>query len=59
MDRKYLEESRLWVKEELERCIRFWLEHGMDEQLAKDFRCVFRLKADTADELAEILRSQI
>ena len=36
-----------------------WLEHGMDEQLAKDFRCVFRLKADTADELAEILRSQI
>lgn len=36
-----------------------WLESGMDEQLAKDFRRIFRLKADTADELAEILRSQI
>ena len=36
-----------------------WLESGMDEQLAKDFRRIFRLKADTADGLAEILRSQI
>ena len=32
-----------------------WLESGMDEQLAKDFRRIFRLKADTADELADIL----
>ena len=36
-----------------------WLENGMDEQLAKDFRRIFRLKADTADELAEVLRSQL
>ncbi len=36
-----------------------WLESGMDEQLARDFRRIFRLKADTADELAEILRSQL
>ena len=36
-----------------------WLESGMDEQLAKDFRRIFRLKADTADELADILRSQL
>ena len=36
-----------------------WLESGMDEQLAKDFRRIFRLKADTADELADILKSQL
>ncbi len=36
-----------------------WLESGMDEQLAKDFRRIFRLKADTADEIAAILRSQL
>ena len=36
-----------------------WLESGMDEQLARDFRRIFRLKADAADEIAAILRSQL
>ncbi len=36
-----------------------WLECGMDEKKAKEFRRIFKLKADTADEIAKILKSQL
>ena len=30
MDREKLRRSRTWIREELDRCVRFWLENGMD-----------------------------
>ena len=33
MDRTKLAESRRWVREELDRCVNFWLENGMDGEL--------------------------
>lgn len=31
-----------WVKEELERCVRFWLEHGMDSEFGGVLTCLDR-----------------
>ena len=30
MDRAKLAESRKWIQEELDRCVSFWLNNGMD-----------------------------
>ena len=27
-----LKSAQSWVREELERCVRFWLDHGMDRE---------------------------
>ena len=31
MDHNKLLQARKWVRDELERCITYWLEHGMDK----------------------------
>lgn len=36
-----------------------WLDSGMNEQKALEFRRIFKLKADTADDIARILQSQV
>ena len=30
MDQNRLREARVWIREELDRCVKFWLENGMD-----------------------------
>ncbi len=30
MDRAKLADSRKWIQAELDRCVRFWLDNGMD-----------------------------
>ena len=42
MDRKKLFESRLWIREELERCINFWLKNGMDSEYGGVYTCLDR-----------------
>ena len=32
MDRVKMEQTRQWVRDELDRCAAFWLEHGMDRE---------------------------
>ena len=36
-----------------------WLDDGMPEEKARAFRQIFRLKADKADDIARILKSQL
>ena len=31
MNKEYLIETQKWVREELERCVSFWLKNGMDD----------------------------
>lgn len=42
MDRKKLFESRLWIREELERCINFWLKNGIDREYGGVYTCLDR-----------------
>ena len=42
MDRKRLKEAQKWVREELERCTAFWLEHGMDKENGGVYTCLDR-----------------
>ena len=42
MDRARLERSRQWLREELDRCVAFWLEHGMDRENGGVYTCLDR-----------------
>lgn len=42
MDRAKLAEAHSWVKEELDRCSRFWLEHGIDRVNGGVYTCLDR-----------------
>ena len=42
MNREYLVETQKWVKEELERCVNFWLKNGMDEVNGGVYTCLDR-----------------
>ena len=41
MDQKFTDAHK-WVKEELERCIDFWLKNGMDEEYGGVITCLDR-----------------
>ena len=36
-----------------------WLNDGMQEEKAQEFRRIFKIKADSADDIAAILKSQM
>jgi N-acylglucosamine 2-epimerase len=42
MDRKKLQDAQSWVKSELERSARFWLDHGMDKEHGGVYTCLDR-----------------
>lgn len=42
MDRSRLHESRQWIREELDRCIAFWLRNGMDKEHGGVYTCLDR-----------------
>ena len=42
MNREYLLETQKWVKEELDRCVNFWLKNGMDEVNGGVYTCLDR-----------------
>ena len=42
MNKEYLIETQKWVKEELERCVSFWLKNGMDEVNGGVYTCLDR-----------------
>ena len=42
MEREKLLESRRWVREELDRCVAFWLKHGMDPVNGGVYTCLDR-----------------
>lgn len=42
MDKQYLRQTRYWVREELERCINFWLKNGMDHEHGGIYTCLDR-----------------
>jgi N-acylglucosamine 2-epimerase len=42
MDRNKLQETQVWIRDELERCVRFWLEHGIDHKHGGVYTCLDR-----------------
>ena len=40
--RQYLAETHKWTQEELDRCLRFWLNHGVDRQHGGMYTCLDR-----------------
>ena len=42
MDKARLQGHQKWIKEELERCVGFWLEHGMDGENGGVYTCLDR-----------------
>ena len=42
MDRQKLQNAQSWVKSELERSARFWLDHGMDREHGGVYTCLDR-----------------
>ena len=42
MNREYLIETQKWVKEELDRCVNFWLKNGMDKVNGGVYTCLDR-----------------
>ena len=42
MDREKLLESRAWIREELDRCVAFWLKNGMDPVNGGVYTCLDR-----------------
>ncbi len=42
MDRVKMEQTRQWVRDELDRCAAFWLEHGMDREHGGVYTCLDR-----------------
>ena len=42
MDKTKLNEARQWIREELDRCQRFWLDNGMDEVNGGVYTCLDR-----------------
>ena len=42
MDQNRLREARVWIREELDRCVKFWLENGMDSVNGGVYTCLDR-----------------
>lgn len=42
MDREKLLDSRKWIQEELDRCVNFWLNNGMDKEHGGVYTCLDR-----------------
>lgn len=42
VNRRKLEDTRRWVESELETCVNFWLEHGMDKKFGGVYTCLDR-----------------
>lgn len=42
MYKEQLQQARQWTQQELERCVRFWLEHGMDHEYGGVYTCLDR-----------------
>lgn len=42
MEREKLQAWRDWVRAELESCVSFWLEHGMDKEHGGVYTCLTR-----------------
>ena len=42
MDRQKFQDAQAWVKAELERSARFWLDHGMDKEHGGVYTCLDR-----------------
>ena len=42
MDTVKLSQARGWIREELERCVKFWLENGMDPVYGGVYTCLDR-----------------
>ena len=42
MDKARLQGHQKWIQEELERCVAFWLEHGMDREHGGVYTCLDR-----------------
>ena len=42
MDRAKLADSRKWIQAELDRCVRFWLDNGMDPVNGGVYTCLDR-----------------
>ena len=42
MDRNKLQDAQVWVREELERSVSFWLEHGLDKKNGGVYTCLDR-----------------
>ena len=42
MDRAKMEQTRQWVRDELDRCTAFWLKHGMDPVHGGVYTCLDR-----------------
>ena len=42
MDREKLSEAREWIKEELDRCVNFWLNYGIDKEYGGVYTCLDR-----------------
>ena len=42
MNKEYLRNTQVWVREELDRCVNFWLENGMDKVNGGVYTCLDR-----------------
>ena len=42
MNKEYLRNTQVWVREELDRCVNFWLENGMDKGNGGVYTCLDR-----------------
>lgn len=42
MDKNRLREHQIWLRDELDRCVRFWLDHGMDPVYGGVYTCLDR-----------------
>lgn len=40
LDRARLEQTRVWIKQELDRCVDFWLKNGMDHEHGGVYTCL-------------------
>ena len=45
MDTAKLRSHQAWIREELDRCVTFWLEHGMDREHGGVYTCLDRTGA--------------
>lgn len=42
MDRNKLQDTQVWIREELDRCVNFWLDHGIDHKYGGVYTCLDR-----------------
>ena len=42
MNKEYLRNTQAWVREELDRCVNFWLKNGMDKVNGGVYTCLDR-----------------